>query len=153
MKMSFSHRHIHRHGLVSAVLVILACMGGLPACTPADKHEILEASDATEIISGQIWFSERIALPAAAELSIEVKDVSKMDVPAQILASVTMSELATPTRFEFVLPRTAFIAGHTYAVGAKIMLNDKLLFINTQAYSLDPNALVPLSVMLDKVGS
>nr|WP_244623206.1 YbaY family lipoprotein [Shewanella salipaludis] len=64
-----------------------------------------------------------------------------------------MSEPVTPTRFEFVLPRTTFITGHTYAIGAKIMLNDKLLFINTQAYSLDPNALVPLSVMLDKVGS
>ncbi|NMH64532.1 hypothetical protein [Shewanella salipaludis] len=65
MNMSFSHRH----GLVSAVLVMLACMGGLPACTPADRHETWEASDAAATISGQIWFRERIALPAAAELS------------------------------------------------------------------------------------
>ncbi len=53
--------------------------------------------------------------------------------------------------FHFMINRDQFEAGHTYAIGARISLNDKLMFINTQAYKIDIGSAEPMSVMVEKV--
>lgn len=50
-----------------------------------------------------------------------------------------------------MINRDQFEAGHTYAIGARISLNDKLMFINTQAYKIDIGSAEPMSVMVEKV--
>ncbi|RTR34413.1 YbaY family lipoprotein [Shewanella atlantica] len=103
-------------------------------------------------IQGEIWFKERIALPQEAVLTVELKDVSLMDAPAIILAQFERSDVSTPAPFQFLIHRDQFESGHTYAIGAKITLNDKLLFINTQAYNIDLGSSEPMSVLVQKVG-
>ncbi|MCG9720921.1 YbaY family lipoprotein [Shewanella sp. Isolate7] len=103
-------------------------------------------------IQGEVWFKERIALPPAAVLSVQIQDVSLMDAPAVVLAAFERDDVTTPAPFTFVIPRDQFEAGHTYSVGAKISLDGKLMFINTQSYPIDLGDSAPISVLVQRVG-
>ncbi|MBW8182401.1 YbaY family lipoprotein [Shewanella nanhaiensis] len=103
-------------------------------------------------IQGEIWFKERIALPQEAVLTVQIKDVSLMDAPAVVIAEIERDNVTTPAPFQFVINRDQFEQGHTYAVGANISLNGKLMFINTQAYQIDLGSSEPMSVLVQKVG-
>ena len=101
---------------------------------------------------GETLYRERIALPAEAKVVVQLLDVSKMDVPAIVMAERVQQGAATPTPFSFAIGSDQFQPGHTYAIGARIMLGDKLLFINTQAYHIDLNSTEPMTILLEKVG-
>ncbi|MCG9755963.1 YbaY family lipoprotein [Shewanella insulae] len=103
-------------------------------------------------IQGEVWFKERIALPPEAVLSVQIQDVSKMDAPAVVLAALERDDVTTPAPFGFIIPRDQFEAGHTYSVGAKITLDGKLMFINTQSYPIDLGDSEPISVLVQRVG-
>lgn len=102
-------------------------------------------------IVGEVWYRERIALPQDAVLKVQVKDVSLMDAPAVILAEIERDGVTSPTPFHFLINRDQFESGHTYAIGARIEHNDKLMFINTQAFQIDLGSTEPLSIRVDKV--
>ncbi len=102
-------------------------------------------------IQGEVWYRERIALPQDAVLTVQVKDVSLMDAPAVVLAEIERTVEISPTPFYFLINRDQFEAGHTYAIGASIKHNEKLMFINTQAFQIDLGSTEPLSVRVDKV--
>ncbi|MGL5048876.1 MAG: YbaY family lipoprotein [Shewanella sp.] len=123
-------------------LALMAVMGGSGCATP----------NATVEIKGQTLYRERIALPADVKVIVQLLDVSKMDVPAIVMAEREQQGAATPTPFSFVIAKDQFQPGHTYAIGARIMLGDKLLFINTQAYRIDLNSTEAMTVLLEKVG-
>ena len=108
-------------------------------------------SDAIVEIQGEVWYKERIALPSEAVISIKVQDVSLMDAPAVVIAEFERSNVSTPTPFQFLINKDQFEAGHTYTIGARISLNDKLMFINEQAYKVDLDSSEPMSVLLQKV--
>ncbi|MEZ9821785.1 YbaY family lipoprotein [Shewanella sp. 10N.286.45.A1] len=108
-------------------------------------------SNAMVEIQGEVWYKERIALPPEAVISIKVQDVSLMDAPAVVIAEFERSDVSTPTPFQFLINRDQFEAGHTYTIGARISLNDKLMFINEQAYKVDLDSSEPMSVLLQKV--
>ncbi|BDM65136.1 lipoprotein [Shewanella sp. NFH-SH190041] len=108
--------------------------------------------DAAVEIHGEAWYRERIALPPEAVLTVQVKDVSRADAKAEVLAEVERNDVSTPAPFSFVINRDQFAPGHTYAVGAKITLDGQLLFINTQSYRIDLDNNQPMSVLLNKVG-
>lgn len=118
---------------------VLVCLSGC-----ATQDEVVD-------IHGQVFYRERIALPSDAVLTVELKDVSKMDAPSVVIATLTQDGVVTPAQFKFVIGRDQFELGRTYAIGARITLEDKLLFINTQAYPIDVNSKEPMSVMLEKV--
>lgn len=103
-------------------------------------------------IKGEAIYRERIALPPEAKLIVQLLDVSKMDVPAIVIAERVKQGAGTPTPFSFVIGRDQFEQGHTYAIGARIMLGDKLLFINTQAYHVDLNSAQAMTIILEKIG-
>ena len=108
-------------------------------------------SNAVVEIQGEVWYKERIALPPEAVISIKVQDVSLMDAPAVVIAEFERSDVSTPTPFQFLINRDQFEAGHTYTIGARIRLNDKLMFISEQAYKVDLDSSEPMSVLLQKV--
>ncbi|MCF1427679.1 MAG: YbaY family lipoprotein [Shewanella sp.] len=108
--------------------------------------------NATVDIYGEVWYRERIALPPDAVLTVQLKDVSRLDAPAEVIAEMVRDDVSTPATFSFVMARDQLEPGHTYAIGARITLGDQLLFINTQAYNVDLNASEPMSVLLNKVG-
>ncbi|ABI39670.1 conserved hypothetical protein [Shewanella sp. MR-4] len=126
-----------------AAIVLLAATTVISGC--ATPNAIVE-------IKGEAMYRERIALPVDAKLIVQLLDVSKMDVPAVVMAERVSQGAKTPTPFSFSMGRDQFEAGHTYAIGARIMLGDKLLFINTQAYHVDLNSTEPMKILLEKVG-
>ncbi|QDF74799.1 MULTISPECIES: YbaY family lipoprotein [Shewanella] len=128
---------------LSPVVAMAMSAGLLAACaTPNASVEI----------QGEVWFKERMALPPEAVLSVQIQDVSKMDAPAVVLAAFDRVDVTTPAPFNFVIPRDQFEAGHRYTVGAKITLDGKLMFINTQSYPIDLGDSSPISVLVQRVG-
>ncbi|RTR38506.1 hypothetical protein EKG38_13415 [Shewanella canadensis] len=134
------------------VLPLVAAVGTLVGAIVVGALVGCATPNAGVEIQGEVWYKERIALPQDAVLTVELKDVSLMDAPAIVLAQIERSDVSTPAPFQFLINRDQFESGHTYAIGAKITLNDKLLFINTQAYNIDLGSSEPMSVLVQKVG-
>ncbi|MCZ4338872.1 YbaY family lipoprotein [Shewanella colwelliana] len=124
----------------------------LPVAMAASVLVGCATPNASVEIQGEVWFKERIALPAEAILSVQLQDVSKMDVPVVVIAELERSDVTTPAPFQFVIPSDQFEPGHRYAIGAKITLGDELMFINTQSYPIDISNQGPMSVLIQKVG-
>lgn len=124
----------------------------LPVAMAASVLVGCATPNASVEIQGEVWFKERIAVPAEAILSVQLQDVSKMDVPAVVIAELERSDVTTPAPFQFVIPSDQFEPGHRYAIGAKITLGDELMFINTQSYPIDISNQGPMSVLIQKVG-
>lgn len=128
-------------------LFLLCCASLLAACSspPADHKASLQ---------GEVFYLQRIALPPSATLSVSLQDVSLMDA-----AAVTLASQNGPVKGNVPLPFTLSYdpaqvkPGHRYAVSARIELDGKLLFINTEHHGvrLDGNDPQPLRIKLDKV--
>ncbi|NIE78147.1 hypothetical protein F3J45_27350 [Pantoea sp. Ap-967] len=128
-------------------LFMLCCASLLAACsshTPSPQASL----------AGEVFYVQRIALPPAATLSVELQDVSLMDAPA-----VTLARQAGPIKGNVPLPfqlnydPAQVKPGHRYAVSARIELNGKLLFINTAHHgvALDGSDPQPLRIKVDPV--
>ncbi|WP_079229470.1 YbaY family lipoprotein [Pseudomonas putida] len=128
-------------------LFMLCCASLLAACsshTPSNQASL----------DGEVFYLQRIALPPAATLSVELQDVSLMDAPA-----VTLARQAGPVKGNVPLPfhltydPAQVKPGHRYAVSARIELGGKLLFINTEHHgvALDGSDQQPVRVKVDPV--
>lgn len=79
--------------LISAVqkftaIALIAVTGLLAGC--ATPNAVVE-------IKGEAMYRERIALPSEAKLIVQLLDVSKMDVPAIVMAERVSKGAQTPT--------------------------------------------------------
>lgn len=105
-------------------------------------------------LDSEVYYLQRMALPPAATLSVSLQDVSLMDAPA-----VTLANQAGPVKGNVPLPfhltydPTQIKAGHRYAVSARIELDGKLLFINTEHHgvNLDGSDPQPVRIKVDPV--
>ncbi|WP_327439865.1 YbaY family lipoprotein [Pseudomonas donghuensis] len=111
-----------------------------------------EASKAS--LDGEVFYLQRIALPPAATLSVALQDVSLMDAPAVTLASQSGPVKGNvPLPFHLNYDPAQVKPGHRYAVSARIELDGKLLFINTEHHGvqLDGNDPQPVRIKVDAV--
>ncbi|AWM90529.1 hypothetical protein DJ564_06690 [Pseudomonas sp. 31-12] len=105
-------------------------------------------------LDGEVFYLQRIALPASATLSISLQDVSLADAPAVIL-----NEQKGPVRGQVPLPfhlsydPAQVKPGHRYSVSARIEVDGKLMFITTEhhAVQLDGRDPQPLKIRVDAV--
>ncbi|WOT04163.1 YbaY family lipoprotein [Shewanella youngdeokensis] len=109
------------------------------------------ASNAMVEIHGEVWYKERLALPADAVMTVKLQEVSLRDAPTVVIAQFERGNVSTPTLFQFLLRLDQFKQGHTYTVAASIRLNDQLMFITDQTYRIDLDSVEPMSVLLQKV--
>ncbi|QBF25515.1 hypothetical protein EXN22_07320 [Pseudomonas tructae] len=128
-------------------LFMLCCASMLAACsTPAPNGK---AS-----LDGEVFYLQRMALPPAATLSVALQDVSLMDAPAVTLASQSGPVKGNvPLPFHLSYDPAQVKPGHRYAISARIELDGKLLFINTEHHGVqldgfDPQ---PLRIKVDAV--
>ncbi|MGL5390161.1 MAG: YbaY family lipoprotein [Shewanella sp.] len=136
--------------LVGAALQLGGCAASSTATATAAPSN--RAGNAMVEIKGEAMYRERMMLPADAQFIIQLLDVSKMDAPAVVIAERVNKGAQTPMAFRFEMGRDQFTPGHTYAIGARIMHGDKLLFINTQAYRVDLNSTEAMTILLEKIG-
>lgn len=112
------------------------------------------APAANASLDGEVFYLQRIALPAAAILSVSLLDVSRSDAP-----SVTLAEQKGPVKGQVPLPfhlrydPAQIKPGHRYSIAARIELDGKLLFITTERHSvqLDGHNPQPLRLRVDAV--
>ena len=81
-------------------------------------------------ISGTVTYRLRIALTPEAEVQIELRDVSRQDVDAPLIAKRVVARPGqVPIAFTLDYDPTLVEAGHTYAISARITDRGQLQFV------------------------
>ncbi|MES2250077.1 MAG: YbaY family lipoprotein [Pseudomonadota bacterium] len=116
---------------VAGASVLSACAGGSPG-TPA------QPAAAPLRVTGTVAYRERIALDPAAEVRVQLLDVSRMDAPSVVLAEqrIPANGKQPPFAFELSVDAARIDPRMRYAVAARITRGEQLLFINDTQYSV-----------------
>lgn len=132
--------------LVELVLIGIAPMMLAGMLLPA-------AAVAEEIkLTGEVFYRERIALPPNAVLTVQLSDVSLADAPASTIAEQKIDPAGqVPIRFELGFDSAVVQPKATYALQARITVDNTLWFINDERYAVDPPRPEPQKMLLRKV--
>jgi len=107
---------------------------------------------AEQVLRGEVVYRERIALPAGALVTVELADVSLADAPAAIVAEQKITPTGqVPIPFELTFDSSAIQGKNTYALQARITVDDKLMFINDERHEVDPSASEPQTIQVKMV--
>lgn len=126
---------IHRNiWLVTSLLVlaalVAACGGAQQA---AEEAEIAAPGDS--LVSGNVTYLDRSALPENAVVEAELVDASRADAPATVLAaySTTTAGAQQPFPFELAYDPMAIAPGALVLVQARITVDGELRYISQTA--------------------
>lgn len=132
--------------LLSALIALLV----ISACTNLIKQD---ADLGT--VDGSLTYKERVALPNNARITVTLSDVSKMDVPAEVISSQAFLSDGKQVPFDFQLNfmKEEIKPNHTYSISARIEVNGKLMFITDTSNPVitDPSLTTKLNLMLVNV--
>ena len=112
-----------------------------PAPTPAPAEEPVATPDNTlmQVISGNVLYRERIALPPGTQVIVVLEDQSRMDVAATEITRYTYNvDGAPPYPFRLVIDPTMIDDRMTYGLRARIENEGQLMFTSTE--HIDPFA-------------
>ena len=95
------------------------------------------------VVSGEVWYRERQALPAGARVMVTLEDQSRADAPATVITSYihVVDRDAPPYPFRLVYDPAAIDDRHVYGLRARIEHAGKLVFTSTER--IDPFAGTP----------
>jgi putative lipoprotein len=86
-------------------------------------------------VRGTATYRERIALPANAVFEASLEDVSRAGAPAELIARVRNEQPGNPPiPFVIAYDPGRINQSHTYAVRARILVDDRLWFATDQRY-------------------
>jgi putative lipoprotein len=87
-------------------------------------------------VSGTVAYRERIALDPSAEVVVQLLDVSRMDAPSVTLAEqrIKANGKQPPFAYELQVDAARIDPRMRYAVSARILRGEQLLFINDTQY-------------------
>jgi copper homeostasis protein (lipoprotein) len=89
----------------------------------------------SERIKGTATYRERLALPGDAVFEATLEDVSKADVPADVIGRARIERPGNPPiRFEIDYAPSRIDPSHRYAVRARILVGGKLFFVSDRSY-------------------
>ena len=87
-----------------------------------------------QVIEGTATYRERMALPPGAVFEATLEDVSRADAPASVIGSTRLTSPGNPPfAFSITYEPAKIVTNRRYVVRARILLNEKLLFISDQA--------------------
>ena len=105
------------------------------ASAAAAPAAVAPAGQAT--LEGTVWYRQRSALPEGAVVEVSLLDVSLADAPAVVLAQTQIVPTTqVPIAFTLHYDAGQIQPAHSYALQAKILLGDTLLFISTEHYGV-----------------
>lgn len=146
--------------LILSVVMVLGCSedSGTPETAvpvkPVEKTVMEKDNSLMRVISGEVWYRERIALPPGAEVKVVLEDQSKMDAPAEVITDYThIVDGAGPYTYRLVYNPKAIKEKMRYGLRAKIVKDGKLMFTSTE--HIDPFAEEPgtqINIMVSRVG-
>lgn len=130
----------------SVLLLIL-----LTSCS--DREETMVEPDVEpdnslmRVISGEVWYRERIALPPGARVTVTLEDQSRADAPATVITDYTHVVAGQgPYSFRLVYDPAAIDERMTYGLRARIEHDGALLFTSTE--HIDPFSAEPVRIMV-----
>lgn len=107
-------------------IALVACAGPSREPRPADRMAA---------VSGTITYRERVALRADAVVVVQLQDVSRVDAPGIVVGEQRIdSPGQVPIRFQIRYDPARIDPERTYAISARILQGDRLLFLNDTAY-------------------
>jgi putative lipoprotein len=121
-------------------LLLLSAAAGvslLSACAaPAPASKAAPPAASSLRVSGTVAYRERIALDPAAEVVVQLLDVSRMDAPSVTLAEqrIKADGRQPPFAYELQVDAARIDSRMRYAVSARIVRGEQLLFINDTQY-------------------
>ncbi|TIM16622.1 MAG: META domain-containing protein [Mesorhizobium sp.] len=109
---------------------------------------------AEKTLKGEVMYRERIALPPKAVLSVQLADVSLADATAAVIGERKVAPAGqVPIKFEISFVPQVIRPHMTYALQARITVDDRLLFISNMCHQVDPLSDAPQTIMLKMVTS
>ncbi|WP_256221853.1 YbaY family lipoprotein [Variovorax sp. OK605] len=89
-------------------------------------------------MSGSVTYRERMALDPAAEVLVQLLDVSRMDAASTVLAEqrIKANGKQPPFAYELKVDAARIDPRMRYAVSARISRGEQLLFINDTQHSV-----------------
>lgn len=103
----------------------------LAAAVPATP-----ALAAPRTLRGTVAYRERMALPPGAIVEVKLLDVSLADAPSRTIAETRVSGRRIPARWTLRFDSRRIEPRHSYALQARILDGDRLLFITTERHSV-----------------
>jgi putative lipoprotein len=111
------------------------------------------APQAPARVTGIAAYKERVALPPNAVLEVTLEDVSKADAAAEIVGRARIEQPGIPPfRFEIPYDPSRVDPRRRYTVRARIMADDRLLFITDRGYSVLGGGQREVTLTLRQVG-
>jgi putative lipoprotein len=112
----------------------------LAACSNQTEPKQAPDNSLLRVISGEVWYRERIALPPGARVIVTIEDQSRADAPATVLTDYThvVGEAQQPFSFRLVYDPAAIDTRMSYGLRARIEHDGDLLFTSTE--HIDPFA-------------
>ncbi|TKT80340.1 YbaY family lipoprotein [Aquamicrobium sp. LC103] len=105
-------------------------------------------------IQGNVVYRERVALPPAAVIEVQLVDVSLADAPARTIAETRMTaDRQVPIPYELRYDDAEIQPGHSYALQARITVEDRLWFINTTRHSVLAGGKDETDILVERVGA
>ncbi len=129
---------------MKTVWAIGACAMMLAACgsdqeASMEKTQQQPDNSLMQVISGEVWYRERIALPPGAEVIVTLEDQSRADAPATVITDYThIVDGQGPYSFRLVYDPSAIDERMTYGLRARIEHDGRLMFSSTE--HIDPFA-------------
>ncbi|KQZ96486.1 hypothetical protein ASD64_16840 [Mesorhizobium sp. Root157] len=104
------------------------------------------------ILNGEIMYRERIALPPNAKVTVQLADVSLADAPAAIIGEQEISPAGqVPIKFQIKFDPSVIRSNMTYALQARISVDNQLWFITDTRHQVDPLSDASQTVLVRKV--
>jgi uncharacterized lipoprotein YbaY len=106
------------------------------------------------VVTGSVFYRERMAMPAGAVLRVSLADVSRADAPSDVLATLEVVDPGNvPIDFELTYDPALIDERHTYAVRATIDVDDRLWWTSTEAHHvLTGGSPATVEIMLTRAG-
>lgn len=115
-------------------------------------------AEPTTAVTGSITYRERMALPVNSVITVTLNDISKADAPAEKIAEqIITPETGAQVPFDFSLAYNPadIVSSHTYAVSAKITVNNNLWWTTDTVFPVitDTSATTSVDMVLVRAGS
>ena len=111
--------------ILTAALALAACGSTTDSAAPPP----VTAPVASAVVTGSATYRERIALPADAELIVQLLDVSLADAPSTVIAEQRIAPVSVPASFTLSYDPAEIDPRHIYAVSARVERGGRLLFV------------------------
>lgn len=128
--------------------------GALAASAVSARADAPDAQDRT--IEGNVVYRERMMLPAGARVEVELVDVSLADAPATVIGRTEIKDAtASPIPYRISYDPALIEPRHSYALQARILDGDTLMFINTTRHSVlgDGDEAGPVEIRVERVAA